>query len=160
MPDLEILTSCRFYVELTLKGSIDPVDAYFMDCKGFKSTLEMIEICEVTHNNWGKADAKVGQVVRTKIPGNTKTNNLTLRRGLTASKTLWTWIGDVGQGEWAKLRRDGALTIYDQSSQKQARFEFFRAWPTNYTITDFSAGSNEIEIEELELVCEEFRRVQ
>lgn len=160
MPDLEILTTCRFYLELTLEGSIDPVDAIFMDCKGFKTTLEVIEVCEVTSNKWGKADAQVGQIVRTKIPGNTKTNNLTLRRGMTASKSLWKWFADIQEGQWAKFRRDGALTIYDQASVVQARFEFFRAWPSNYTITDLTAGSNDIEIEELELACEEFKRVQ
>lgn len=159
MPELEILTTCRFYLELKLKDSNDSVDGIFMDCKGFKCTQEVIEICEVTPNQWGK-EQKPGQLVRTKIPGNIKTNNLVLKRGMTASKTLWKWFEDIQTGNWAKERRDGSLTIYNQKSDIQARFEFQRAWPTNYTITDVSASSNEIEIEELELACEEFKRVQ
>lgn len=159
MPELEILTNCRFYLELKLKDSIDPVDGIFLDCKGFKYSQEVIDICEVTPNKWGK-DSKPGQLVRTKLPGNVKTNNLVLRRGMTASKTLWKWFEDVQSGKWAKERRDGSLTIYNQSNEVQARFEFFRAWPSNYTITDVSASSNEVEIEELELVCEEFKRIK
>ena len=74
----EILTNSRFYIELSLDGSQDPVDAYFTECKGFKHSQEVIEVCEVTPQRWGKA--KYGQVVRTKVPGNIKTNNITLRR--------------------------------------------------------------------------------
>ena len=156
MADLEILTSCRFYIKLELAGSQEPVDAIFMDCKGFKSTQEVIEVCEVTPEKWGKATK--GFVVRTKIPGNVKTNNIVLRRGLSSSKTLWQWFDKIQSGNWASDRQDGSLTIYDQSGKAQAIFEFERAWPTNYTISDLSASSNEVEIEELELACETFKR--
>ncbi|CAA9246321.1 FIG00566223: hypothetical protein [uncultured Coleofasciculus sp.] len=167
MPNLinnfpEILTTCRFYVELKLDDSKDPVDAYFMECKGFKQTAEVIEVCEVTPQKWGKS--KHGLVVRTKVPGNVKTNNLVLRRGMTCSMTLWKWFEAVQAGKWAekdsqlRQRRDGSLTIYDQAGTIQARFEFQRAWPTSYTLTDVNASSNELEIEELEVAIEEFRR--
>lgn len=158
MPQPEILTTCRFYLELSLDGSQNPVDAIFMDCKGFKCSQEVVEICEVTPDKWGKAST--GRVVRTKVPGNIKTNNLVLRRGMTCSITLWKWFDEVHSGNWAKQRRDGSLTIYDQASDIQARFQFLRAWPANYTISDVSAANNDIEVEELELVCEEFKRIQ
>jgi phage tail-like protein len=152
----EILTSCRFYVELTLDGSLSPIDAYFMDCKGFKRNQEVIEIAEVTPQVWGKA--KSGHVVRTKVPGNVKTNNITLRRGLTQSPTLWNWFESVQTGNWAKQRRNGSISIYDQAGRVQAHFSFFRAWPTSYVLSDCNSGSNEVEIEEMELAVESFIR--
>lgn len=158
MTQPEILTSCRFYLELQLDGSQDSVDGVFMDCKGFKCTQEAIEICEVTPEKWGKANK--GFVVRTKIPGNIKINNLVLRRGMTCSMTLWKWFEEVQKGNWSKQRRSGSLTIYNQAGSIQAKFQFEGAWPTNYTISDVSASSNDIEIEELELVCEKFIRNQ
>jgi len=169
MPNLinnfpEILTTCRFYLELQLDGSKDPVDAYFMECKGFKLTQEIIEVCEVTPQKWGKDGTASGRVVRTKVPGNVKTNNLILRRGLTCSTTIWNWFEAVQLGKWAekdaqkRQRRDGSLTIYDQGGNVQARFIFFRAWPTNYTLTDFNSAGNDIEIEEMELAVEDFIR--
>src|SRR4028118_523011 len=85
MPELEVLTNSRFYLELKLKGSVEPVDAYFMECQGFKRTQEVIEVCEVTPQKWGKAGTTMGRVVRTKVPGNVKSNNLILRRGMTSS---------------------------------------------------------------------------
>lgn len=158
MPQKEILTASRFYLELKLDGSDDAVDGFFMDCKGFKCSQEVIEIAEVTPQKWAKA--KIGRVVRTKLPGNRKTNNITLKRGMTVSKTLWKWFEDVQDGNWAKQRRDGSLTIYNLKGEVQAQFQFERAWPTTYTISDVSASSTEVEIEELEFVCEGFKRVQ
>ena len=154
----EILTSCRFYVELTLDGSEQPVDAYFMDCKGFKRTQEVIEACEVMPQIWGKA--KSGNIVRTKIPGNVKTNNITLKRGMTKSLTLWKWFDAVQAGNWKEQRRNGSLNIYDQSGTVQARFEFEQAWPTSYVLADVSASGNEVEIEEMELAVGAFKRVE
>lgn len=158
MSQPEFLIASRFYLELSISNSQYPVDGVFMDCKGFKRTQDVIEVCEVTPNKWGKQNK--GMVVRTKIPGNVKTNNLVLRRGLTSSTALWKWFDDIQSGNWSKQRRDGSLTIYDQASDVQARFQFFRAWPTNYSIADVSATSTDIEIEELELACEEFKRIQ
>jgi len=163
MPNLindfpEVLTSCRFYIELKLDNSQEPVDAYFMDCKGFKRNQEIVEFREVTPQPWGKA--KSGLVVCTKVPGNVKTNNITLRRGMTQSNTLWKWFEAVQLGNWAKQRQDGSLSIYDQSRDVQAKFVFYRAWPTSYVLSDLSASSNDVEIEELELAVEELIREQ
>jgi phage tail-like protein len=153
----EILVSCRFYLQLELDGSNDFVDGIFMDCKGFKTTQEVIEFAEVTPQKWGQGATK-GRVKRTKVPGNLKTQNITLRRGLSISKTLWNWFEAVEKGNWAKQRRNGSITIYDQTSKQQVKFDFSRAWPTSYTISDLSSSSNDYEIEELELACEDFRR--
>lgn len=152
----EILVSCRFYLELKLDDSNDAVDGIFLECKGFKSTQEVIECVEVTPQKWGKANK--GLVRRTKIPGNVKVQNIVLRRGLTSSKTLWKWFEKVEKGNWAKQMRNGSLTIYDQASKDQIKFDFFRAWPTSYTITDLNSSSSDYEIEELEIVCEELVR--
>lgn len=154
----EILTNCRFYIELKLEGSQEPVDAYFMDCKGFKRTQDVIEVTEVTPQRWGAA--KMGQVVCTKVPGNVKTNNITLRRGMTNSTTLWKWFEAVQEGNWAKQRRDGSLTIYDQSNSSQAIFQFQGAWPISYIVSDLSSAGGESEIEEMEIAVEMFARQQ
>jgi len=159
MPQMpEVLASCRFYLELKLDGSQDPVDGYFVECKGFKRNQQPIECTEVTPQKWGKANR--GQVVRTKLPGNPKSTNLVLRRGLTVSMTFWKWFEAVEQNKWKDQRKNGSLSVYDQAGVVQARFEFQGAWPTGYTLTDFSASANEIEIEEVELAVEEFTRSQ
>jgi phage tail-like protein len=155
----EILTTCRFYLELTLADSQIPgVDAYFMECKGFKRTQDVVEICEVMPRIWG--NAKSGQMVRTKVPGNGKTNNITLRRGLTRSMTLWNWFEKVEQGDWRNQLKDGSLSIYNQHGDAEAIFQFQGAWPVSYMAADLNAGSTDIEIEEMELAVQAFKRTQ
>lgn len=153
----EVLAQSRFFLELKLDGSQESVDGYFMDCSGFKVTQDMIEATEVTAQQWGKA--KKGRVVRTKIPGNAKSSNLTLRRGLTCSMTLWNWLQAVQEGQWGEKKQDGSLTIYDQGGKQQFRLEFKNAWPVSYTISDLSVTSGDFEIEEIEVTVEELKRV-
>ncbi len=153
----EILTASRFYLELSLDGSNQSVDGIFMDCKGFKCSQEVIEVCEVTPNKWGKADK--GMVIRTKIPGNVKTNNIVVRRGLISSLALWKWFEETQKGNWATQRRDGSLQIYNQKGKAKARFQFLNGWASSYSLSDLSASSTDYEIEELEIACEVFKRV-
>ncbi len=152
----EILTAHKFYLELSLDGSNEQVDAIFLECQGFQRTQEVIEICEVTPNKWGKASK--GQVVRTKLPGNVKSGNLTLRRGMTNSITFWKWFQSVQDGNWATQRKNASLTIYDQAGQPQAKFNLKAAWPASYKLADVNARSTDIEIEEIEVAFEGFER--
>jgi phage tail-like protein len=154
----EILTAHRFYLELKLDGSNDQVDAIFLECQGFKRSQDAIEISEVTPNKWGKANK--GQVRRTKLPGNVKSGNITLRRGMTNSMALWNWFEAVQEGKWSEQRKNASLTIYDQAAKSQARFELAQAWPAGYKLADTNARSGEIEIEEVEIAFEGFKRVQ
>lgn len=162
----EILTNCRFYLELTLDKKIAPdkkpvlegADAYFMECRGFKTTQDIVEFCEVTAQKW--AQAKHGNVVRTKVPGNVKTNNIVLKRGMTQSMELWNWFKDVQQGKWSQQRRSGSLNIYSQDGKIHARFEFSGAFPASYTLADVNSAGSDVEIEEMELACEELVRSQ
>ena len=161
MPNLinnfpEVLTNSRFYIELKLDGSEESVDGYFMECKGFKVTQEVVDICEVTPRRWGVANT--GQVIRTKIPGNVKTNNITLRRGMTKSTTLWKWFKTVQEGNWAKQLSNGSLSIYDQAGTQQAIFQFTGAFPVSYVAGDLNSSSNDVEIEEMEIAVESFIR--
>ncbi len=157
----EILTACRFYLAISLgKSGGGSVDAYFMECKGLKRTQEAIEVCEVTPQVWGSGNAKFGRVVRTKVPGNPKSTNLVLKRGMTQSMTLWNWFDAVENGQWAKQLQTGSLTIYDQAGTAQALFEFQNAFPVSYIVADLSSSSSEIEIEELEIAVETFQRKQ
>lgn len=156
----EILAAHRFYLGLELDGSADTVDGFFLECRGFQKTQDVIEVCEVTAQTWGANGQSKGRVVRTKLPGNVKSGNLTLRRGMTFSTTFWKWFQQVQDGNWGKQRKDASLVIYDQSSAEVARFNLFRAWPASYKITDVNARSSEIEVEELEIVYEEFERVK
>ena len=151
----EILTASRFYLQLSL-GKSDRCDGYFLECRGFQQTQAPIEICEVTNVGGGSGQ----QVVRTKLPGNIKSGNITLRHGMTSSKALWDWFKSIQDGKWGEQRKESmSLTIYNQASEPKARFDLINAWPSSYKLTDVNARSTEIEIEELEVAFEKFERV-
>lgn len=156
--EYEVLTSSKFYLEISLRGSDDRMDGYFMECQGFERKQELIEVCHVTPQKWGSKGMTAGRVVRTKMPGNSSSGNITLRRGLTLSSVMWSWFAQVEQGNWAKQRRDGDLTLYDQGGTERARFRFIGAFPVRYKISDVNVQTSEFEIEELELAIDEFRR--
>ena len=72
---------------------------------------------------------------------------------------MWDWLAAIQEGEWAKQRRKGALIIYNQAAQEKFRLEFAGAWPTSYTISDVNVAGADHEIEEVELVVEQLKRV-
>ncbi|MBN3925131.1 phage tail protein [Nostoc sp. NMS4] len=150
----EFLTTYRFFLRLDIGSS----DGYFLECKGFQRTQDVIEICEVTSQKWGNASK--GKVVITKLPGNAKSGNITLCNGLSNCRDFWNWFQKVEAGKWAKQREYISLTIYDQDTMPQAKFELAGAWPTSYKIADCNANSSEVAIEELEIAYEDFKRVE
>ena len=156
---IEFLTTSRFYVEITLQGSLEEIDGYFMECTGLSRSQEAIEIVEVTPQVWGKTGATKGRVVRTKIPGNVKSENITLKQGLNISMTMWNWLKAVEDGKWSEQLRDVDLTVYDQSATEKARFRFNGTWPVRYKVSDFKADGSEFSITEVELSVSDFLRI-
>ncbi|MEM8611313.1 MAG: phage tail protein [Cyanobacteria bacterium P01_H01_bin.105] len=157
----ELLLSSRFYFELSLKlkGGNDTVDAVFLECQKFQKEQKIIEIVEVAKAKW--ANAKVGQLVTTKMPGRSTAENLILKRGLTDSLALWQWFTDIESGKWNSDHVSaGSLNVFDQAGAVKAKFDFTGAWPTRYSSSDMNAQSNEMAIEELELAVNGFTRSQ
>lgn len=157
----ELLLANRFYFELSiqLKRGNETVDAVFLECQKFQKQQKIIEIVEVAKAQW--ANAKMGQLVTTKIPGHSTTENLVLKRGLTDSLALWQWFTDIESGKWNSDHVSaGSLNVFDQAGTVKAKFDFTGAWPTRYSSSDMNAQSSEMAIEELELAVDGFTRSQ
>jgi phage tail-like protein len=155
----EYLTTARFYVELHLDGSVEEVDGLFMECKGLKYSQDVIEFAESFPEGWGQSGASVGLVHRSKIPGLERIDNISLRRGMSASETLWRWIETAQMGGWPAACKDGSLTLYRQEGTAGARFQFEGAWPVSYTLSDSLVSGADLAFEDLEITCERLRRV-
>lgn len=151
------IPTSQFGVELNLEGS-NGTDGYFMECLGINYTQNVIEFCEVTSNKWARADK--GKVVRTKLPGNSNSGHLTLRRGLIQSMTIWNWLEVVKDGNWAAKRRNCSLAFHDCDSFTAVKIELEAAWPISYRIGDVSSHASEISIEEIEIAFEGFKRIK
>lgn len=154
---LEYLPSYRFMLQMDIDGGNSRESLTFRECIGLELAQDLISIYEVTPQQW--AIANLGRVVRTKIPGNIKVENLIFRRGMTNSETLWNWIEAVYSGGWSQQRRDGSLAIYDQAGVAQLRLDIIGAWPVRYQAADVRSDGDLIEIEELEVAFDMIERV-
>jgi phage tail-like protein len=150
-----VLMANSFAITLKLDDSKDSLDGIFMGCDSFDFTQEVIQFREVTGERWG--DDGRGRPRLTNIPGNAVGGNLTLRRGMSVSTSLWKWFESVQNGKWFKQRRTVSLTFYENGSA-QTVFKFAEAWPTRYRIGEMRTDASNVQIEEVEIAYEGFKR--
>jgi len=126
-------------------------DATFRDCAGLDSETEIIEQKEAGKN---------GVVVLRKLPGKLKWSNVTLKRGITDSMSLWEWRKKVEDGKISEARKTGSIVVYDTENKEVARYNFKDCWPSKVTGPSLNAAGNEVAVEEVVLVHEGLERVK
>ena len=121
------------------------VQAGFSECTGFGSDVEIIEYRE------GGDPSSVH-----KLPGKVSYPDLTLKWGVTDSREMYDWhkAGVDGQVD----RRSGSVILLDDMGQEKIRWNFFDAWPSKWTGSDFNATGNTAAIETLTVCCERLER--
>jgi len=125
------------------------VKGYFTECSGIGSENEVIEHKIVDEN---------GHELVQKIPGRLKWENITLKRGITSSMDIWSWREQVVQGKVDEARKNGTITMFDQSLKPVAKWDFERAWPVKVSGPTVKSDSNEFGIEELVITHEGLTR--
>lgn len=151
-----LLMAASFSISLQLNDSKESVDGIFMGCDGFDFTQEVIQFREVTSDRWGRANN--GRLRLTKLPGKAVGGNLTLRRGMSISMSLWGWFKLVQDGNWFNQRKIVTLTFYENGIP-QTNFVFTEAWPTRYRIGEMKTDASNVELEEVEIAYEGFERI-
>ncbi len=87
-----------------------------------------------------------------KLPGLNTYSNITLQRGITNNKELWSWRENVMKGN--ADRRDISIVLMDQTGQEKIRWNLSNCWPVTWTAPDFDATTDGAAIETFELVHE------
>lgn len=87
-----------------------------------------------------------------KLPGLVKYSNVTLKRGFTTDRDLWSWWRTVADG--SVERRNVAITLLDDSRTPVARWLLRNAWPAKIEAPNLSSDKNEVAIETIELAHE------
>lgn len=137
-----------FHFAVEVQGQ---VTGYFTEVSGLGSEHEAIE---------HKVINEKGVEVIMKIPGRLKWENIVLKRGITGDMQIWEWRKKVEDGDVLGARSDGSITMFNQSLDPVARWEFKRAWPVKVTGPSVKSDSNEIGVEELTLAHEYIERVK
>ena len=148
MPARDTDPLVSFMFSLDVQGT---VTGYFTECSGLGSENEVVDHKVVT---------ETGQQVIQKIPGRLKWNDITLKRGVTAQMDIWEWRKMVEDGDIAGARKNGTITMFDQSLTPVARWDFERGWPSKVTGPSVKSDSNEFGIEEVVIVFEAYKRTQ
>jgi phage tail-like protein len=115
--------------------------AAFRECSGLDTSNDPIDYREGTD----------GLHVR-KLPGLTKSSNITLKWGTTDDASLWDWRKSVMDGHVE--RKNGSIVLLDDTGTEKIRWNFRDAWPTKWTGPSLNATGNEVAIETLEIVHE------
>jgi phage tail-like protein len=64
----------------------------------------------------------------------------------------------IEEGQVEKARANGSIVMVNQEGKEVARWSFMRAWPSKISGPSFNSSTNEVGVEELELVHEKLTR--
>lgn len=87
-----------------------------------------------------------------KLPALNTYSNISLKWGSSQDTDLMEWRQKTADGELE--RKNGSVILCDDKGEEVVRWNFFEAWPTKWVGPTFSATSNEVAIESMELVHE------
>jgi phage tail-like protein len=93
-----------------------------------------------------------------KAPAKRRPPAVILKRAKTADLALFTWHSDALSSS-ASGRRDAELVFFDAEGRKQSRYHLTDAWPAKIEIGSLMAGSPEVLMETVTIVCDRLERV-
>src|SRR6185437_5040021 len=125
--------NCRFYVEI---GGM--AQAVFTEVSGLQLEMEVMEYQEGGVNDFVH-----------RLPGRTKSGNLTLKRGMTSSNEFFKWYAELAQGKFTA--KNISLVMYDVTGAKLAHWNLIKAYPVKWIGPQFSAHDSAVAVETLEL---------
>jgi phage tail-like protein len=133
----------QFEVDLNLGDAI----GHFGEVSGLELSVKFDEVRE------GGANSYVH-----KLPTRIEYGNLTLRRGVTTSKTFLRWCMNMGSRDTAerrpvtiKLVRRSKATVAGAPPDVILQWVFQKAFPVKWSGPSLKAGDNSVAIESLEL---------
>lgn len=107
---------------------------------------------EVSYAEYRNGNEKFNTV--RKIANTYKVNDVTLKRGLIGSTSLWEWLKNVSNGEHEP--RLVVITLMDEARNSVVSWELRNAQPVKWTGPTLAAkGGGEVAMEELTINCQD-----
>lgn len=100
-----------------------------------------------------------GIVTEAEASGKLKPPTVTLKRGMTGNRELWSWHEAVRLGNLGAARRSASLTMFNSVGQPVAKFWLEKAWPSKIDLAGVKAGASEALIETVTLTTEYIQRI-
>lgn len=92
-----------------------------------------------------------------RLPNGAKYGNLVMKRGLINDSEVAGWFRDAIEN-FVFDPKDVTVTLLNEEHDPLASWEFLRAYPVKWSVSDFKAQDNALAIESLELAYRSFRR--
>lgn len=146
MPVYEIPRVYHFKVEfIDVAGVIDN-DVRFQDVSGLSAEMGIEEIQEGGENRFTH-----------RLPTRAKYSNLILKRAMLTDSGLIKWFVDAIEN-FEFSPSTVLVKLLDQDHEPMVTWNFIKAWPVKWAVSDFKATENAIAIETIELAYQYFRR--
>jgi phage tail-like protein len=140
----DALTAARFSI------TIDGYEiAQFSELSGITTEVEPVKFMESSDK----------EVIIKQLPGATIPAKIVLKRGKNSSMELWAWHEAVLNGDIVAARKSASLVMYNYDGAPVARYHLEHAWPAKIEIGALKAGSSEVLMETVTIVCERIQRV-
>lgn len=135
------------YRSYNFKLQISGIDeGHFTECSGLSVRIESIAYREAGNN----------QIVR-HIPGPVDYSAVTLRYGVTSSRSLWDWLMKAVKGEVE--RKNVSIILLDSAgSDEVMRWNLTDAWPSEWQGAGLNTTDRAIAIESLTLTFDGLER--
>ena len=89
------------------------------------------------------------KVIERKRPGKPKYSEVTLKRGFTTNKVVHDWFNEVVEATKETPYKTASIVIYDRQQTECGRFNLEGCWPSKMSVSDLTAGSDDVMVEEL-----------
>jgi len=128
---------------------IDSIEsAAFRKCQGLKSESEIVEYQEGGDN----------ETVR-KLIGPSRAANLVLTKGFVSDPALFQWRDEVAASGTKKIaRRNGSVVALAADGTEVGRWNFQKAWPVRWEMSDFDSSTGQALCEVMELAIEKLTK--
>jgi phage tail-like protein len=132
-------------ISISLSGS--QATAGFSEISGLEATMD-VESYDAGGMNGGAL----------KFAGRVKWSNLTFKRGVIAQRPItdtsdfWTWLQGFLDGQG--VRKDGVITLMDESGAAALAWSWRRGLPVKWTGLTMNAQQSQVAIEQLEIAHE------
>jgi phage tail-like protein len=114
----------------------------FRECSGLTADGNSVEYREGTD---------IPRTTR-KLIGLQTYGNITLKRGYTPNRELWTWYTNIVNG--LPDRRNGTIVLLNEARAEVMRWDIENMWIKKIEAPTFNATANEVAMESVEIVHE------
>ncbi len=135
-----------FHFKVEFSGGSDDQDNRFQEVTGLSAEVGTEEFREGGLNEYAH-----------RMPTGAKYGNLVLKRGFVDSTDVGKWCRDAVEN-FEFEPRDIAVMLLNEEHEPMATWNFLRAYPVKWSLSDFKAQENALAVESLELAYSRFRK--